>query len=205
MSTVLPSAELVLGPEHNGIRLSPAEFDAITEFDELYRYELIDGVLVVNPVASREERSPNEELGHWLLSYRDHHPQGSSLDATLFEEYVRTTRGRRLVDRLIWAGLGRQPDPDVDVATLAVEFVSPGRRSWRRDYEEKRDEYLAAGIQEYWVIDRFRRTLTIFKKKGDGFDSVVVAEHETYRPELLPGFELPLGQLLAIADRWRRR
>jgi Uma2 family endonuclease len=205
MSTVLPIAELVLGPEHNGIRLSPAEFDAITEFDELYRYELIDGVLVVNPVASREERSPNEVLGHWLLSYREHHPQGLSLDDTLFEEYVRTTRGRRLVDRLIWAGLGRQPDPDVDIPTLAVEFVSPGRRSWRRDYEEKRDEYLAAGVQEYCVIDRFRRTLTVFKKTGEGFDASVVAEHETYRPELLPGFELPLGQLLAIADRWRRR
>jgi Uma2 family endonuclease len=205
MSAVLSSADLVLGPEHNGIRLSTAEFDAITQFDDQFRYELIEGVLVVNPVASREERSPNEELGYWLLSYRDHHAQGSHLDATLFEEYVRTSHGRRLADRLIWAGLGRQPDPEQDVPTIAVEFVSPGRRSWRRDYEEKRDEYLELGVQAYWVIDRFRRTLTVFKKTSQGYETLVVAEHETYRPELLPGFELPLGRLLATADRWRRR
>jgi Uma2 family endonuclease len=61
------------------------------------------------------------------------------------------------------------------------------------------------GIQHYWVVDRFRRTLTVFKKTADGYDTLVVAEHETYCPELLPGFELPLGRLLATADRWRRR
>lgn len=205
MSTMLPSADFVLGPEHNGIRLSPAEFDAITDFDEFYRYELIEGVLVVNPVASREERSPNEELGYWLLSYRDHDPQGCSLDDTLFEEYVRTAHGRRLADRLIWAGLGRQPDPEQDVPTIAVEFVSPGRRSWRRDYEEKRDEYMTLGIQQYWVIDRFRRTLTVFKRTAQGYETLVIAEHEIYRPDLLPGFDLPLGRLLAIADRWRKK
>ena len=36
-----------------------------------------------------------------------------------------------------------------------MEFVASGKRNIKRDYEEKRDEYLALGVSEYWVIDRF--------------------------------------------------
>jgi hypothetical protein len=31
---------------------------------------------------------------------------------------------------------------------------------------------------------------------------VIVTEQEGYQTPLLPGFELPLGRVLAIADRW---
>jgi Uma2 family endonuclease len=203
MSTLPETESLVLGPEHNGLMMTPEEFDAIEEYDDLYRYELIHGVLVVNPISSQEERDPNEELGYLLRNYRDAHPQGSCLDATLFEEYVRTPGSRRRADRLIWVGLRRLPDPRADTPSVVVEFVSPGRRSWRRDYIEKRDEYLALGVLEYWVIDRFRRTLTVFCKSLAGFEEVVVSESEIYRPLLLPGFELPLARLLALADRWQ--
>jgi Uma2 family endonuclease len=85
---------------------------------------------------------------------------------------------------------------------VAVEFVSAGRRNAQRDYVDKRKEYQEARIREYWVIDRFRRTLTVFRK---GRKPLVVAETETYRTALLPGFELPLGQLLMAADQRARR
>ena len=202
MTKATPSQALVLGRHHNGIRMTPEEFDAITEYDDLYSYELIHGVLIVNPFATQHERDPNEEIGHLLRNYRDDHPHGSSLDATLTEEYLRTPDSRRRADRVIWTGLGRLPDPATDVPTIVVEFVSPGRRSWRRDYIEKRDEYLALGVLEYWVIDRFERSLTVFRKSDQGHSEQVVGEKEVYRPDLLPGFELPLAPILALADRW---
>jgi Uma2 family endonuclease len=193
---------LILGPQHNGIRMTPEEFDSITEYDDLYRYELIHGVVIVNPIPSAEERGPNQELGHLLLGYREDHPQGSSLDDTLEEEYVRTGDSRRRADRVIWAGLGRRPDLGSDIPTIVVEFVSAGLRNWQRDYVEKRDEYLALGVAEYWVFDRFERNLTVFRKTADAWEQQIVRENEVYRPELLPGFELALARLLAVADRW---
>jgi Uma2 family endonuclease len=193
---------LVLGPDHNGICMTPEEFDAVTECDELFDYELVHGVLIVNPPPLPEERGPNERLGHLLLTYNDSHPLGACLDDTLSEHRIRTLDSRRRADRVIWAGLGRQPDPDNDVPAIAVEFVSQGRRNWRRDYVEKRDEYLAMGVVEYWVIDRFERTMTVFRKAGDSIIEQVVREHETYISELLPGFDLSLSQLLKVADRW---
>ena len=192
-----------LGPEHNGICMSPEEFDAITEYDDLYRYELIRGVLVVNPIPLAQERGPNQELGRQLLNYQDSHPQGKSLDDTLEEEYIRTGNSRRRADRVIWAGLGRQPKLASDVPTIVVEFVSAGRRNAQRDYIDKRDEYLALGVAEYWVINRFERKLTVFRQAGPGkIFQTVIAEHEMYRCALLPGFELGLARLFSVADRW---
>lgn len=193
-----------IGFESAGIRLTPGEFDAITEYDELYRYELIDGVLVVNPIPSETQADPNDELGHMLRSYQEQHPQGGALDLTLPERYIHLPNSRRQADRVIWAGLGRRPNPKADVPAIAVEFVSAGRRSWRRDYLEKRREYEQAGVREYWVVDRFDRIMTMYDHEPGGPSMErVIREHETYRTDRLPGFELPLGRLLAVADAWR--
>ena len=137
MSTVTISKPLVIGPDDNGILLTTEEFDAITEYDDNYRYELINGVLIVNPIPGLAERDPNEELGYLLRRYQEQHP--GVLDKTVFEQYVLTKNSRRRADRVIWAGLGRVPNPKNDVPTIVVEFVSRSRRDRRRDYVLKRD------------------------------------------------------------------
>lgn len=202
MSIAPPEPKLVLGFEHAGLRMTPEEFDAVTDYDEDYRYELIDGVLVVSAIPLPEETDPSEELGRWLRNYQEGHRRGSALDGTLPQQYVYTPTGRRIADRLIWTGLGRMPDRKRDVASIAVEFVSGGRRNRLRDYVDKRQEYQLAGIQEYWIIDRFQRTLTVIRFTPEGADERVIPANKTYRTPLLPGFKLPLAPLLAIADRW---
>src|SRR5207249_4514798 len=98
----------ILGPESACILMTPREFDR-AEFVEGWRYELINGVLVVSSTPVRNERDPNQYLGHLLLVYQETHPQGSALDLTLPEETVATKKNRRRADRVIWAGLGRLP------------------------------------------------------------------------------------------------
>jgi Uma2 family endonuclease len=195
--------KLRLGPGLAGTLMTPEEFDSAEGWDEDSFCELIHGVLVVNPLPLESEASPNDELGYLLRSYRDHHPQGSALDDTLPERLVRTPTNRRRADRLIWAGLGRPPDPRADLPTIVVEFLSISRRDRERDYVEKVAEYMAAGIGEYWIIDRFRRTMTVIVNSPGGPQERVVGENELYRTPRLPGFELPLARLLAAADRYQ--
>ena len=199
MSTPEVESSLRLDGASNGMLLTPEEFDAVVDYDETYAYELIRGVVIVNPIPSEAESDPNEELGRLLRNYQESHAS-ATLDKTLSERYVRTPDSRRRADRVIWAGLGRVPDPRRDVPTIAVEFVSKRRRDQRRDYEEKRREYLAIGVAEYWIIDRFRRTMTIYRP---GLTEKVVRENGTYRTEVLPGFELELARPFAVADEWR--
>jgi Uma2 family endonuclease len=201
MSIATGEPTIVLGPESAGILLTPEEFDAVEEYDEEYRYELIHGVLVVSPIPLPVETGPNELLGHLLLDYQEHHPQGSALDETLPQQYVRTRTSRRIADRLIWTGLRRMANPRRDLASIAVEFVSAGRRNRQRDYVDKREEYREAGIGEYWIIDRFQRTMTVIRNLPTGQEELVIGENQTYQSPLLPGFEVPLTRLLAAADR----
>jgi Uma2 family endonuclease len=191
---------LRLAPHSSGVSLTPEEFDA-AEFEEGWRYELIHGVLVVSPPLLRKERDPNDELGYWLRRYQQDHPQGRILDATFPEETVVTPTERRRADRVIYAGLGRDPR-EGEVPTVVVEFVSAGKRNLIRDYEEKRDEYLAIGVHEYWIIDRFARCLTVYRLPGSRSTQHVVREGEVYATPLLPGLELRLDALLERADRW---
>src|SRR5688500_3128798 len=99
---------LGLGPDGNGLSVTPQAVDR-AECVRGWRYELLSGVLVVTPLPVSSETDPNEELGYWLRSYRDRHPEGSVLDGTMPEQTVKTGRNRRRADRVIWAGLGRHP------------------------------------------------------------------------------------------------
>jgi Uma2 family endonuclease len=203
MSTAELPSKVRLGPESAGVLMTPEEFDAVTDFVESFNYELIHGVVVVTPMSSRSERSPNELLGIWLYMYQQQHPAGQCLVDTLYEDYVQTRSNRRRADRVIWVARGgHRPEPSRDIPTVVVEFVSAGKAAFHRDLVEKRDEYLDAGVAEYWVVDRFRRLLTVFALEKGAAAERQVRENEVYRPALLPGFELPLKELLLAADKW---
>jgi Uma2 family endonuclease len=199
MSISEVETSLRLDQTSNGMLMTPEEFDAVTDYDDLHCYELIHGVVVVNPIPSEAEGDPNEDLGFLLRTYQESHPQGSALDKTLPERFIRTHDSRRRADRVIWAGLGRMPNPKRDVPTIVVEFVSKTSRDRHRDYVEKRHEYLALGVVEYWIIDRFQRKMTVYRPDRE---PEVVGEGETYQTGLLPGFKLPIARLFAVADQW---
>ncbi len=197
------TGRLRLGPRSAGLLLTTDEFDR-ARFVDGWRYELINEVLVVSPIPSRNERDPNEELGHWLRNYQESHPQGSALDATLAEETIETKKNRRRADRVIWAGLGRLPEPN-ETPTIIIELVSKGKINQERDYVAKRAEYREIGVKEYWIIDRFSKTLTVCLFATDRDQELVFAANQTYSTALLPGYELPLSRLLELAERWGKK
>jgi Uma2 family endonuclease len=189
----------------NGMLMTPEEFDAAeVDDDDPYHYELVRGVLIVTPPPGASERDPNGELEYFLRAYKAEHPQGSALDKTLSEQTIYLPDSRRIADRAIWAGLGRVPNPETDVPTILVEFVSKRKRDRVRDYEEKRREYLALGVSEYWIFNRFRRVLTVYRKPPTEPAELAIEAEGTYRTPLLPGFELPLARIWRVADDWKR-
>jgi Uma2 family endonuclease len=64
---------------------------------------------------------------------------------------------------------------------------------------------MAIRVQEYWIFDRFRDTMTVFSRVGGRIKKRVFGEGQAYRTPLLPGFELPLAPIFALARRWSRR
>jgi Uma2 family endonuclease len=200
--SIAPAEKFVLGPEHAGMLMTPEEFDAIDDWDDLYRYELIRQVLVVVPLPGEVEADLNEELGCLLRSYRQEHPRGLELDATLPVHYLRIKESRRIVDRAVWCGRRCRPNPRTTIPSVLIDIVPAARKDRPRDYGVKRRLSMKLGVAEYWIIDRFRRVMKVSINDPAGPREITVAEHEIYSTPLLPGFELPLARLFALADQW---
>jgi len=195
MATITP---LHLGPADHGRRMSLDEFmeaDAV----EGYRYELARGVLEVVEV-------PREEHGEivWALlrsigRYDLEHPG------------VIHRAGGGSEFRLWMPGLESGLNPDVAVVlrgmpknprgrrppSLVMEVVSPGAEARRRDYETKREEYLAYGLLEYWIVDPIERRITVLLRDGSSWVERPFAEGQAAEGLALPGFRVPVRELLS--------
>jgi Uma2 family endonuclease len=188
-----------LSRRSNGMLMTTEEFLAIEDCDPGYRYELVHGVVVVSPPPGAGERNPNDTLGFWIRLFQQSDARGKVVDETLPEQDIETATGVRRADRAIWIGLGRLPDPERDIPTIAIEFVSGSTRDRRRDFIEKRSEYAAAGVKEYWIVDRHRAQVVVCR----GMEPELILQDGVYQTPLIPGFELSIPALLAACNRYQ--
>lgn len=185
---------LRLGKADEGRYVSSEEF-ADAEYDEPWRYERIDGRLVVMAPAGAGHTDISEPWRDRLGAYRLQHPE--VVDKVISEAWVRVDDG---TDRIGDIGVylkteetrPRHPDR---VPELMFEIVSPGRVSRERDYVRKRADYHRLGVREYVVIDRRERTVTIFRWHPDGYEETVLTGDMVYTSPLLPGLEIPLAEI----------
>jgi Uma2 family endonuclease len=78
--------------------------------------------------------------------------------------------GGRIPDLVVW-GKPQVPGVWLPVADvlLVVEVISPGSEA--ADTVTKRHEYAAAGIPQYWTVDRDAgQTVTMYRLAGDGYE-----------------------------------
>jgi Uma2 family endonuclease len=80
---------------------------------------------------------------------------------------------------------------------LVIEVVSVGGE--RRDYVEKRDDYLQAGVQEYWIVDAQRHGVLVLSRTGSAWQERIVSGG-SYSTPVLPGFALNCTAIFAAAD-----
>jgi len=81
-------------------------------------------------------------------------------------------------------------------ADLVVEVVSDDAASRVRDYEDKRRDYAAAGIAEYWIVDPAAGRVIVLSLTGEGY--APAGEYgigEVASSPLLPGFAVEVGPL----------
>lgn len=136
-------------------RWTTADVRSLTREDRAWpRYELIDGELLVTPAprtlhqvavaeiwATLDGYVMREEIGLAVMSPSDLELKPDTI--TQPDVFVIPIETRMAGDVLQW--------PDVKSLLLAVEVISPS--SVRTDRIKKRDFYLDAGVEEYWIAD----------------------------------------------------
>jgi Uma2 family endonuclease len=129
--------------------------------------ELVDGRLVEEEMPDAIHETAVVELVTRLSAWakaRDGRVYGSELKFR-----IRTGRGRKADLSMYLAG--RRPEARGVVSTMPdviVEVVSPTPRDGRRDRVEKVDDYAAAGVRYYFIVDPELRAIEILELAPDG-------------------------------------
>jgi Uma2 family endonuclease len=79
---------------------------------------------------------------------------------------------------------------------LVIEVVSPGVENERRDRTVKRQAYSKFGVREYWVADRYQRTVEVYRlEQGQLMLVTTLANNDQLTTPLLPAFTCLISQV----------
>jgi Uma2 family endonuclease len=194
MATV--TTPLRIGPADHGRTMTLQEFlDA--DVVEGHRYELARGVVEVNPFPNEIHCQVVSNLYTAVSRHKQQHPG------------IVLCFGGGTEFQFILPGRVSSRNPDLGVVlrgairdwlrrrqpALAGEVVSRG--SVERDYVTKREEYLAYGLDEYWIVDPRERKVTVLTRRGDTWSEAVFRDDQVIVSQVLPGFTTTVAELWA--------
>ncbi len=189
---------VIVGPQDHGRRMSLDDFEH-AEVVPGYHYELGRGVIVVSEVPDPEHAARVYAALRQFVLYEASHPGRvrevhRGADCKLF---IRDSDSERHPDVAVYV----TPPPSRTstawhswVPAVVVEIVSPD--SADRDYCEKREDYLAFGVGEYWIIDPARGEMLVLRRVAERWVERTVRPPETYAPPTLPGLEFSIAPVL---------
>jgi Uma2 family endonuclease len=162
-------------------------------------FEIIDGRRVELPPMSAYAARIAFRLGRRLGDYGEQRELGEAAVETLFHLALPVDRNRRpdvaFVSYERWPRGRPMPEAgnawDV-VPDVAIEVVSPNDLA--EDVMEKLDEYFRAGVRLAWVIYPRTRIVLVFEALNRV--RALTRSDELDGGEVLPGFRLPLADLL---------
>ena len=157
--------------------------------DDGNTYELVRGELFVTPPPAVGHEEVVARLTRILVPFVAAHHIGN----VYYPRAVVQFQGSQVEPDL----MVRPPHPHPDggwavwpVPFLVIEIISPSTR--RRDHEQKKSLYLAAGVAEYWIVDPEERTIRVVRP---GEADRVERSRVEWRP---PGADVVLS--VSVAD-----
>ncbi len=81
---------------------------------------------------------------------------------------------------------------------LIVEFVSQSNSD--EDYTDKRAQYEARGVLEYWIADRHQKQVSVLTLVGDRYTESLYQGDALVRSQVFPLVNLTVNQLLSVED-----
>ena len=193
MSTV----HLKYGPADHG-RLLPIDEYESADYEEGYKYEVIDGRLVVAPIANLTENRAENWLLRKVQRYAEDHPEVIRFATNKARVFV-PGRPRLTVPEPDIAAYHDFPADEDDTRWADVSPVLVGEVLVEGDPEKDLVRnvdlfFRVPSVREYWVLDCregwSRPTLIQHRRYGTRW---LVREYpfgSTFTPKLLPGFSL---------------
>jgi Uma2 family endonuclease len=175
---------------------TPMTADVLYEIpDDGFRYELVEGFLVSEPLPGTVHGFVSIQLGQLIASHAKAHRLGIAVAGAgfLLARDPDTVRGPDVAfisrERLDPVGFTVRFFPGAP--DLAIEVLSPSNRPG--EIHGKVADYLAAGARLVWVVDPQRRRVTVYRSllapRTLGEEDALDGE------DVLPGFSVRAGDL----------
>ena len=188
MSTVAAPIRLCL--KDNGLALTLDEFFDAEEC-EGYRYELARGVPEVALVPRDEHGLIVSALYEAIGVYKRAHPGiihrfGGGSEIRLWIPGVESGRNP---DVAVILRNAPQNSRGNKIPSLAMGVVFESKKVRQRDYVTKREEYLAYGLLEYWIVDPFEEKIVVLFRDGFSWVEHVFKTGENAEGLVCPAFK----------------
>jgi Uma2 family endonuclease len=85
---------------------------------------------------------------------------------------------------------------DMPAPVFVMEVVSPGQTNRERDYEDKRAQYQARGISEYWLLDSGQQIVMVLTLVDGLYQEAIFRDGDRIISSLFPTFALAAEQVL---------
>jgi Uma2 family endonuclease len=141
--------------------------------DDGNRYEVIDGALLVTPPPSEV----HQEIVAWLNARLVPYVAEENLGYVYHPRSVVMTDDEQVEPDLMVRPLRKHLDGwlSAPVPLLVIEVLSGSTR--KVDAHVKRDFYARLGVPEYWIVDRFSRTVTRCSAAAEHTETAPYAWH----------------------------
>jgi Uma2 family endonuclease len=160
-------------------------------------FELVHGELRELNVSKESSRIAGEIYFRLRLHCQTHDAAWVYPEGTSYKCFPDDPEGHRRADASVILFDRMPPATYKDeghcktVPDLVAEVVSPNDLA--EDVEEKRDEWLAAGVKVVWVVSPATRTVRVHR--ADGGTALLRASDTLTVEDVLPGFACPVGEL----------
>jgi Uma2 family endonuclease len=178
------------------VRLTTSDLELFP--DDGNRYEIIDGELFVTRAPHWKHQAVCVKIGTQL----DIWSTQTGLGRVAFAPGIIFTDADNVIPDVVWASHQRLAEL-LDEAghltgapELVIEVLSPGEKQQQRDRQLKLKLYSIQGVQEYWIFDRERQKVEIYRRENAVLKlAVTLYKQDNLTSPLLPGFSCPVELL----------
>ena len=175
--------------------LTVADLDLMPDDDN--RYELFEGEIFVSRAPGLPHQTVLANLLTLIKVFLTNHPIGKTwpTPGVIFDNYNAAIPDIIFVSNehieAIASGEKVTGAPD-----LVIEVISRGAENERRDRTVKRQAYSKFGVREYWVVDRHRKTIEVYRLVHGQLELVTtLTNNDQLTTPLLPAFTCLVSQV----------
>ena len=154
-------------------------------------YEIIEGELFVTRTPHRR----HQQICGRIFSQLNNWSESTGNGETIITPGIIFSDADNVIPDVVWVSKERlaQIEDEAGHLTaapeLVVEVISPGIDKAKCDRQVKVKLYSIQGVKEYWIVDRFRKQVEVFRReKGKLMLVATLFENDELTSPLLPNF-----------------